>query len=343
MGRVSRKIEQIKFAWYCYHRGNDSRFVKNVKNAEVDFSQVSLEKFGDKPGESMIYFIDMKESHSGFFADHNRLLSLLYFADIYGLRPVVQYSSGYCYAEKHPVNGTENPFEYYFKQPGGISLEEMKEYKCVLLGRKENGNAVIPIKGGTGGYARNEQYIDEMARITAKYICLNDKIDRQFKQEIGQLLDGKNTLAVHVRGTDFKQNFNGHPVQVRTEEYLKAAQKVFEEGAYERIFLATDDSEALNLFKSQFQESLVYYEDVVRSDGNDTVMHSEIQRENHHYLLGVEVLRDMYTLAACNGLVAGLSQVSFAARIQKKSSGDNYKDLVVIDKGINSHRNKNCP
>ena len=181
-----------------------------------------------------------------------------------------------------------------------------------------------------------------MARITAKYVCLNDEISRQFKQEIGRLLDGKNTLAVHVRGTDFKQNFNGHPVQVRTEEYLRAAQKIFEEGAYERVFLATDDLEALELFKNKFKDNLLYYEDVIRSNGVDTVMHSRVQRENHHYLLGIEVLRDMYTLASCNGLVAGLSQVSFAARIQKKSSGINYKDLVVIDKGINSHRSKNC-
>ena len=120
MGRFSRKVEQMKFAWYCFQKGNDAQFVRNVKNAEVDFNKVSLEKFGNKSDESMIYFIDMKESHSGFFADHNRLLSLLYFADIYGLKPVVQYSSGYCYAEKHPVNGTENPFEYYFKQPGGV-------------------------------------------------------------------------------------------------------------------------------------------------------------------------------------------------------------------------------
>lgn len=342
MGRFSRKVEQIKFAWYCFQKGNDAQFVRNVKNAEMDFSQVSLKKPGNKSDGGMIYFIDMKESHSGFFADHNRLLSLLYFADIYGLKPVVQYSSGYCYAEEHPVNGTENPFEYYFKQPGGISLEEMKEYKCVLCSRKENGNAVISIKGGTGGYDRSERYIDEMARITAKYIHLNEKIGRQFEQEIGDLLKGKNTLAVHVRGTDFKQNFNGHPVQVEISEYLETTKKIFDEGAYERVFLATDDLEALELFKSKFKENLLYYEDVVRSKGIDTVMHSEATRENHHYLLGVEVLRDMYTLASCNGLVAGLSQVSFAARIQKKSSGINYKDLVVIDKGINSHRSKNC-
>ncbi len=343
MGRVSRKIEQLKFAWYCFQRGNNSQFVHRVKNLDSEFMQVSLETFGEKSDGDILYFIDMKESHSGFFADHNRLLTLLYFADRYGLKPVVEFSSGYCYAEQHPVNGTENPFEYYFKQPGGVSLEELKKHKCVLRSRKENGNAVVPLKEGNGGYARSERYMDEMARITAKYIHLNETLSRQFEREISQLLGDNITLAVHVRGTDFKQNFNGHPAWVSAEEYLKEAKKVFEAGDYEKVFLATDDSEALLLFKKQFKENLLYYEDVVRSDGNDTVMHSKSQRENHHYLLGVEVLRDMYTLASCNGLVAGLSQVSFAARIQKKSGGEDYKDLVVIDKGINSHGSKNCP
>ena len=55
------------------------------------------------------------------------------------------------------------------------------------------------------------------------------------------------------------------------------------------------------------------------------------------------MLRDMYTRAACDGLIAGLSQVSYAARIQKKSVGKEYGDLVILDKGINYHKKNNCP
>ena len=60
-------------------------------------------------------------------------------------------------------------------------------------------------------------------------------------------------------------------------------------------------------------------------------------------MLGVEVLRDMYSMAECDGLVAGLSQVSYAARIQKKSMGSEYEDLVILNKGINYHQKENCP
>ena len=52
-------------------------------------------------------------------------------------------------------------------------------------------------------------------------------------------------------------------------------------------------------------------------------------------LMGYEVLRDMYALAACDGLVAGLSQVVNCARIVKESSGEEYDTLCIINNGIN--------
>ena len=52
------------------------------------------------------------------------------------------------------------------------------------------------------------------------------------------------------------------------------------------FFLATDDSEAIDRFRETFGEKLVYYRDVIRSSGDETVMKSREERESHHYLLG---------------------------------------------------------
>lgn len=343
MGRLKDKLEQLKFAMYCFDQGKDTRFVKSVKQLSNSDHMVYLESYGQKKSENAVYFIDMDASHSGFFADHNRLLALLYFADLYGMKPVVKYHSEYCYAEDHPVNGTNNPFEYYFKQPSDVTLESIKEYQMVVRCRKENSYLINQLCEDANGYRRSDKYLDEMARITAKYIHLNDIVSANIFSDIKQLLADEKVLGVHVRGTDFKQNYNGHPVSVGISEYLAEASKVFQEENYGRIFLATDDSEAVEMFKAKFEEKVVFYQNVTRSGGNETVMHSAITRENHHYLLGLEVLRDMYTLAACDGLVAGLSQVSYAARIQKKSTGCEYRNLVILDKGINFHKSKNCP
>lgn len=343
MSRLQNKLEQLRFALYCFKKGQDARFVRNVQQISDHYNMVYVESYGTKKSTEPVFLIDMEESHSGFFAEHNRLLALLYFADKYDMKPVVRFHPGYCYAEQHEVNGTTNPFEYYFEQPAGIALEDVWSYKRVFRSRKENSYEVNHLCEDANGYMRSEKYLTEMARITAKYIRLNAPVKKKLDQEMQELIGAGNVLALHIRGTDFKQNYNGHPVQVGIDEYLDKTLQILQKNPYEKIFLATDDAEAIEEYQKQFGDKVLFYRDVVRSSGSDTVMHSEIPRENHHYLLGYEVLRDMYTLAACDGLIAGLSQVSYAARIQKKSTGKEYRDLVILDKGINYHKKNNCP
>lgn len=341
MQYFQRRMEQLKFLYYCLSKSNDTRFMKRVRYMEKENDMVSLENFGGST-KDILYFIDMKEMETGFFAIYNRTLTLLYFADKYGLKSVIKYDKSFPYAELHPVNGTDNPFEYYFKQPCDISLEDMKNYGCVLVSRKENGYVANALNENSNGYSRSELFLEEMGRIVSKYIRLNDEVNECILKDMSPLL-GTATLGVHVRGTDFKRNYNGHPICIKIEDYLHQAITLFQTGKYQQIFLATDDLDAFHLFKKQFGNKLFSYEDVVRSNGNTTVMYSENRRKNHHYLLGLEVLRDMYSLAACDGLIAGLSQVSYAARIQKNSLEQKYIDLIILNKGINYHKRNNCP
>ena len=327
---------EFEFVKYCLQRRKDTRFVKNVMSIGADSSLVNMVAMGDERNSHPLYFVAPDASGSGFFADHNRLLCYLYYADFFGLTPVVEYSPGYCYAEKEAVNGTENPFEYYFEQPSGVSLEQMKKARTVIKSRKENAALAGQLNETGYGYDFSDEYLDELGRISGKYIRLNNHVNRWMTEQIEDVIGNRKTLGVHVRGTDFKRNYKGHPVKVTTQEYLEQAKKVFVEKEYEAIFLATDDAWALMMFRELFGDKLRYYSDVVRSDGDETVMKSQVSRKNHHYLLGLEVLRDMYTLAACDGFVAGLSQVSFAARIQKKAESKEYVDMVILDKGMNS-------
>lgn len=334
--------DEIQFLKYCFGKRKDARFRRNVTGISDNYSLVNLSEMGGSEEMGSFYYIDMEPSYSGFFADHNRLLSLLYFADYYGLKPVVKYSDEYTYREEHPVNGTSNPFEYYFEQPAGVSPEDLKQYSGVLCCRKENAAlAGLLNKNVKGGYGMSEEYMAELGRISQKYIRLNDTVAPVIEHAIEEMTRQKRTLGVHVRGTDFKRNYNGHPVCVTVEEYLEEAKRLYKEKGYERVFLATDDQKTIQIFQEVFGENLSFYDDVIRSDGDETVMKSTVSRENHHYLLGLEVLRDMMTLAACDGLVAGLSQVSYSARIKKKGSGKEYEDLSILFKGINKNRT-NC-
>lgn len=348
--RIFRLMKKLQFAWYCFPKGDDIRFVQNVKEIGKVPELVILEKGKGIKEPNLLYHIYMEESYSGFFADYNKLLEYLYFAEYYNLIPIIEYSDKFCYAEKQLVNGTTNPFEYYFMQPCGLGIKELWENGVTILrSRKDNILLAKQLNQNMDGYSKSDIYLEHMARIVEKYIRLRpeiaEKFDHDRKEIICKMLKKptSNLLGVHVRGTDFKKNYNGHPISVRVEEYLEEAVRLMETGRYEGIFLATDDDNALKIFKERFAGQITYYEDVIRSTGDETVMKSENKRENHHYKLGLEVLRDMYTLSACDGLIAGLSQVSYAARIQKNAEKKWYKDLKILDKGINYHRSVNCP
>ena len=82
---------------------------------------------------------------------------------------------------------------------------------------------------------------------------------------------------------------------------------------------------------------MVYYDDVYRGNSTAGVHTTKGDRENHNYKLGLEVVRDMYTLAACNGLVAGMSQVSMSARITNKAFYMPYESVCIIDKGLSQN------
>lgn len=134
---------------------------------------------------------------------------------------MVEYHPDYCYAEKHPVNGTSNPFEYYFQQPAGISLEQLYNCKHVVRSRKENGNYAISLNEKVNGYSRNENYITEMGRITRKYFCLRPEVSEIINSQMNLLIEKKEkVLGIYFRGTDFKRNYNGHPVNLSIEDYI---------------------------------------------------------------------------------------------------------------------------
>ena len=89
--KCRKLLQRIRFAGYCFPKGDDQRFVNSVKKIGKEPELVSLES-GNGKAAGIFYHIFMEESNSGFFADHNRLLAYLYFADFYGLNPVIVYT-----------------------------------------------------------------------------------------------------------------------------------------------------------------------------------------------------------------------------------------------------------
>lgn len=306
-----------------------------------DILQQEIMNWGSENKDKTLYYIKEKNvTRLGFFALYRRWLDYLYFADICGYVPVICTDSRFVYKEKKAVHNTTNPFEYYFMQPAGISVAEAGHSNRVVLSNNIHREMVeLILTGAGGGYKYTKRYMLLMAHVAAKYIKFNLHTQSYMEESLTKInFEKDKMLGVHMRGTDYREMYHDHPVYVTEEECFTQVDRLLNKSLYDKIFLATDDERILEKFIYRYGDRLCFYEDVARSRQNKSIAFHQSTREQNKYLLGMEVIRDMYTLAMCAGLVAGVSQVSICAQIHKLSKKEKYMDKIIIDKGIYSNQ-----
>lgn len=321
----------------------ETLFVANNKKGQDIFHQKLLH-YGSANKDRIIYYIkdnDQNVKNLGFFAMYRRWLEYLYFADICGYAPVIYTDPQFSYRERKAVNDTTNPFEYYFMQPAGISLQEARRSNRVIMSDNIHREMVeLVLTGSAGSYKYTSRYLYMLAHVVRKYIKFNQYTQYYIEESLkGINFDKEKMLGVHMRGTDYRAMYNDHPVYVTEDESFIEIDKLLEKNSYSKIFIATDDKRILEKYIHRYGEKLCFYEDVERSRQNKSVVFCEGTRDRNKYLLGLEVIRDMYTLSMCAGLVAGVSQVAICAQIHKLSKKEKYEDRILIDKGLYSNHN----
>lgn len=331
---ILSKYSRVHYIGKCIKKVREQEFVDFVLTADKDFNLIQFSQNGEENKNINIMIIHNVNSLNGFFAEFRCTLKLLAYAERYDFVPYVIYDNTYLYFEKDGVNNCYNPFEYYFEQVTDIPYNSIaKSYN--IFDAKPVHSYMIDVKHGMspGSYVTTMEYLEELALIMRKYIRLNNSTDEYVRNSIqGLLLSDERVLGVHHRGTDYKKAYKGHPKCVTIEEKIQLVKTVIDR--YDKIFIATDEQEAIEMFLDNFGDKVCYYKDVYRGTSDISVAFSKSDRQLHKYHLGLEVLRDMYTLARCDGLIAGMSQVSLCAQITKISEGKSYDYLNIVDKGI---------
>lgn len=289
-----------------------------------------------------VYYIKIENNVCGFFALLRESLAYCCYADIHGYMPYIVYGGKTLYSEKGLFLGTSNPFEYYFKQPVTfLSTDVIRGINLVKSRPEHLSNIELKYNLKPFSYIVEESYVEKMAEIYKKYMHLNAITNKSVEKNIENILRGKYTLGVHIRGTDFNKGFNNHPIPVTVDEYVKVINEEVIKQNYQQVFVATDDVRCLKELKQKISVPLVYYKSTMRASGNKSVAFERNERKKNNYLLGYEVLKDAYTLSACDGFVGCLSQVDIFVQIIKRSMGQDFSSLKIIDKGI-FNNNKSC-
>jgi hypothetical protein len=236
-------------------------------------------------------------------------------ADLSGHLPVIdmeRYRTRYNEDDDSGVLGTRNAWEYYFEQPAGITVSQALqldplEYRGDVIGRFISGpeddlsQALVE---------RGRELVKRFVRVKPYVLAKADAV-------LPPGVHG-DVLGVHVRGTDMRRGYcASHPIPAPPLAHLEEAAALDREHAFTRVFLASDESETVELFQKQFGDRLLTI-NAHRTSAAQETSHSyewlfEAPRELHRYHLGLEVLLDALLLSRCGSLLCGISNVSRAA------------------------------
>ncbi len=338
------KSHQATDYWLrCFMNCRDPRFVETVRAIGRDPNLLYFERRGEEHPDVSFYDVYIDCPSKGFFALLLQTLDALRYAQRFHLTPVVRWGDRCLYKESEQIFGADDPFEYFFEPVNGFTAADMEKAARVLLycdgQRAFDRDHAFGVASKTiverGIY---EEYIAANAETYRAHIRLKGHVKDRICEGMARLgvNADSNILGVHVRATDFNNAYVGHARAVTLEEYIAATRRALEAHEFEGVFLATDDAGVVEYFSQGLGRSVLCYNDVFRSTDGAAVHFSKARRPYHNFEMGVEVLRDMYTLSRCSGLIGSYSNVCIAAQIVRKSEGGKYEYLHIIDKGFNT-------
>ncbi|MBO4780632.1 MAG: hypothetical protein J5497_08350, partial [Selenomonadaceae bacterium] len=113
-------------------------------------------------------------------------------------------------------------------------------------------------------------------------------------------------LGVHLRGTDYAMiKPYQHPIIPPIEFAISMILLKLEEWHCNKIFLATEDKNIMQIFKDIFGDLCVTFNrEYINYTSDDWITVCRIQRDNDHFLTGKEYLLEMLLLAQCNSFIS---------------------------------------
>lgn len=279
--------------------------------------------------EPVYYIIRRKSPWAGFFSNYFYVLSHLSYANKKGWISVVDMQNyPTLYTEDSELFGTKNGWEYYFKQPGDISVEQALKSGNYVLSRNEYlGEEGVPVYTINQGHITSDM-VKYLYPLQQKYIPVNEAIMTEVNMQFEALIGREKCVGIHIRGTDMKVAQNEHTLPPGVARSQKALEEILELEKNIKIFLCCDEAEIVNNFRDKYGDRVVFLP-AYRSIGNTMqgIHMQSSKRPNHKYLLGKEVLMDCIMLSKCDYLVCGISNVTSAAIMYNDL---NYQKVVLL-------------
>lgn len=226
--------------------------------------------------------------------------------------------------------GKVNTYEYFFKQPAGISVEEALSSKKSRYVWKN-----IPDfhPNESLDFFVNKEIVDYYRAIVKKYVVFQDDVKEILEKARVEILgeDGKQrVLGVLARGTDYtdlKPYF--HPVQPTVEEFMEKIDSYKVKYNCQKIYVATEDEKILQKLKQKYGEDLLYSNQKRVQETNTFLNYNKEFVGEEPYRNGLDYLTSIYLLSKCNGLIAGRTSGTVGTMLL----AEDYEFWYIFSKG----------
>jgi len=321
IGRIKKKIykklyKSIIDAPEVNNLNKKFNFINNAPN-------YYFRNFGNKNKNKLFYVIKIYEKNKeggGLFANLLFVLNHLKIIEKLKAIPVIDMENFYNrYNETKPVKGIKNSWLYYFEK---ISKYDLKEVY--------NSNKVLITSGFFSKNMKKNFHSDKnLIRLFKKFIKIKKYFQKNSNNFEKNNFKNKKILGVHFRGTD-RIVIPNHPLPPTVGQMFYLVDQAIIKYKFDKIFLVTDSSKYLELFKKKYGTKLCFRKNSFRSN-SPRIFHLKV-RKNHRYEIGRDNMEEMLILSKLKYLICSTSNLSQTAAL---ISNKKYK-LMEIDNGINS-------
>lgn len=284
--------------------------------------------YGLRNRDKTFYIICPSTATQGLMSIHNYVLWKIRFAIERGYIPVVDYKNyANMYLESNLL-GKVNAWEYYFKQPMGYRVEDIKGSRNVIICDK-----LLPV--GYRGIDDEEEVL-LFHNIINKYCVLNDKMKKKVLEAKTALFPDESwegVMGVVARGTDYTSlQPHKHAIVPDIDTLIETIEEKLVLWEEKYIFLATEDQEIYDALKERFGDILFTYEAprFPHNTGTKKLAEMRNERVNDRYLRGEEYLITIYLLAQCDSIITPVVGGGLAA---VRINGVKYKHKYIFNLG----------
>lgn len=301
--------------------------------------------FGEKNPDKVYMILERSMIYEGILSNVRRFLMGIDYADRNGFVPAIDqvYYPAFEYQDYESV-GTDNPWEYFFKQPGGVGLREIVQ-GC-RTARYYNMDDTInmkylsePLSLSGGVIARLEHW----HRLTEEYLHLTDEMEMLVEAEYKRLFpENAKVLGTKVRegmmrAVERKCNRGAVACQPEVDEIIADIKAHMTEWDCEYVYLMCETVEIKNRFDEEFGSRLLClernrlrYEDL--PDASEIRLNVLHDKEMDKSKNAREYLVEVYLLAKCDALISGDNGASEMACVIKGG----YDHMILYDRGFTS-------